>query len=382
MKGFAGSQVSVVIPYYDRLAYIERVLRALADQDIGREHYDIVIGCLEYSEPLLKILAALPDDLRICCVMRREPWNVSRARNVALMHAEGDVLLLLDSDMLLPRSFLRELRDRYELRRNRSVVVAQMLNYSAEMDVDLGGLRSYEYYRDTYLAMNCRDGLGVDARWTYQRRIPWSLCWTASIAIARTVFEEHSLHFDVSFTGWGAEDIEWGYRLQRHGIPLVFADDLWAIHLPHKRDARKNFAEQERNYDRLLCKWPCFDVEMVTRFGAVANQRFDALVSAWDGVRGVGEMVNVVEFSVGTTRNLALGAISDGAGRLLNAAEIPDIAAATSISKLPLLGLRLPYETRSIDRAYLLPSLRAVPEFARNLILSESARISSSTVIL
>ena len=375
-------QFSVVIPYCDRLPYIERVLRALGDQDIGLAHYEIVIGCLEYSPALLEILRLLPSELRIRCVMTRLPWNVSRARNIALTQAGGEVLLLLDSDMLLPRSFLRTLRDRYDLVRKHTAVIAQMLNYSAETDVELGRLGGYEYYRDTYLAKNCRDGLGVDARWTYQRRIPWSLCWTASIAVSRTVLEEHSLYFDESFTGWGAEDIEWGYRLQRHGVALVFADDLWAIHLPHKRDAGRNFAEQERNYDRLLCKWPCFDVEMVTRFGAVANQRFDALVAAWDAVRGAGQLVNVVEFSVGTARNLALGAISDATGRLVNAAEIPDITAATVISKLPLLGLRLPFEIQSIDRAYLLPSLRTVPDFARNLILSESQRISNSTVIL
>jgi hypothetical protein len=101
--------------------------------------------------------------------MVREPWKVSRARNLAIHHAEAEILVLLDSDMLLPKSFLRRLRDNHDLAHEDCVLIGQMLNYSAYTDVPAEALREYEYYRDTYLARNCRDGLGVDARWVLCR---------------------------------------------------------------------------------------------------------------------------------------------------------------------------------------------------------------------
>lgn len=375
--------ITVVIPYWNRLPYLERVLQALCEQDIESDDFEIVIGSLEHSAPLAAILAALPADIRTRCIMSREPWNVSRARNIALAHATGDVVLLLDADMLLPRSFLRALRDNYDLARRSCAVVGQMLNYSAYAEVSEENLRSYEFYRDAYLAHNCRVGLGVDMRWTNPRRILWSLCWSALIAIPRRLLEEHRLYFDHMFTGWGAEDLEWGYRLQQAGIAIQFADELWGIHLPHVRSVRKNCAQQERNYHRFLCKWPCFEVELVTRFGdAFVNERFDELAAAWLSACGSGETVQSVEFALGDSRCLALGAVADASGRLLNADQIPGIKEAQIIRQNSLLGLRLPYADRSLHTSYLLPSLRDVPSNLQSLIRSESERISTETVLL
>ncbi len=97
----ARPQFSVVIPYCNRLPYLERALRALSEQDVSLEDFEIVIACLEYSEPLARVLSSLPLGLRARCIMTREGWNTSRARNLAMAHAEGEVLLLLDADMLV-----------------------------------------------------------------------------------------------------------------------------------------------------------------------------------------------------------------------------------------------------------------------------------------
>jgi glycosyltransferase involved in cell wall biosynthesis len=374
---------SVVIPYHDRAPYLERVLRSLGEQDVPPETLEIVIGSLECSEQLAKLLTGLHERVRVRYVMAREPWNVSRARNLALAQATGEVLLLLDADMLLPHRFLRTLLDHYDLVHNDCAVICQMLDYSACTDVGAVSLCSYDYYRDAYLAQSRRDNLGLDPRWTYRRRLPWSLCWTAVIAIPRRLIERHSLYFDERFTGWGTEDLEWGYRIQRCGVPIIFAEELWSMHLPHQRDVRRNFANQERNYHLFLCKWPCFEVEAVTRFGVtLADERYDELAGARAAVCGSGESVLSVEFSVGASRRLALGVIADARGRLVNLGEIPSVAAAPATECRPLLGLRLPYCDKSLDSTYLLQPLRNMPSEIHAVIRAESERVSAETVLL
>jgi glycosyltransferase involved in cell wall biosynthesis len=368
---------SVVIPYCDRLPYIERTLQALAHQDIDPGQFEVVIGCLEFSEALMRTLAKVVGSMRVRCVMAREPWKVGRARNLAFSHARGDVLVLLDSDMLLPNASLRHLRDNHDLLREDCALIGQMLNYSAYTDVVAAKLEDYAHYSATHLATKCRDGLGVDARWVWQRRILWSLCWTAFMAVPRRLIERHSLYFDETFAGWGAEDLEWGYRIQRAGIPIRFADDLWGMHLPHHRCVSKNRAEQERNYDRFLRKWPCFEVELVTRFGdELANRNFDELSCAWEAVRAGGETVNVVELSDGASRKLALGVIGDASGRLINCTGIAPLSEGNITGQVPLLGIRLPYDDHSVQHSYLLPSLRNAPESLQALIMSETRRVS------
>jgi hypothetical protein len=203
------------------------------------------------------------------------------------------------------------------------------------------------------------------------------------MALPRRLVEKHSLYFDETFTGWGAEDLEWGYRIQRSGIPIAFADDLWGMHLPHLRCASKNLAEEQHNFHRFLCKWPSFEVEIVARFGCdIANRQFEELARAWQGVRGNGQTVLSVEFSCAGSHRLAVGAVADASGRLLNADQIPDIGAATIIRRVPLMGLRLPYGDHSLHTAYLLRSLRNVPHSLYAVIRSESQRISDETVVM
>src|SRR6185312_3725276 len=370
-------RISVVIPYFNRLPYIERVLQSLAEQDAATDQLEIVIVSLEYSAALLKVVSSLPEGLKVRCVLVREPWNVSRARNVGFANASGEVVLLLDSDMLLPRSFMSKLIGEHDPSGKRAVVVCQMLNYSAYTDVLTEELGEYSYYRDTYLARNCREGLRNDSRWDSARSIPWSLCWTALLAVPRDLVARHSLYFDETFTGWGAEDLEWGYRLQQEGISLEFADDLWGIHLPHFRNVRKNSNEQELNYDRFLRKWPCFEVELVTRFGdAFANEHFREFVDVRQLMCGRGQSVNVVEIAACGARRLAIGAICDKDGRWLNCTEILDDPGAVVTRWAPLLGLRLPYPSKYADASYVLPAVRNAPSNVQTLIESEVDRVS------
>jgi glycosyltransferase involved in cell wall biosynthesis len=383
MAGQSLRRFSIVIPYHRRLPYIEQVLRSLAEQDIPLGDVEVIVVSMEYSEPLLRVLSGLPEELRVRCVMAREPWNVSRARNIGIRNAAGRTLLLLDADMLLPRSFLRRLRDEYDPAGRPVAVIGQMLNYDAYTDVPEASLAPYEHYRATYLAGNTREGLRGDARWHSTRSIPWSLYWTALIAIPRELVMRHSLYFDEGFRGWGAEDLEWGYRLQRCGIMPEFADGLWGIHLPHPRDVRKNCAEQELNYERFIRKWPCFEVEIVSRFGdAFAREHFGELTAARRRVCGSAESVNVLEMSAGNSRLLAVGAICDRNGEWLNRPVVAGAPQAEVTRSTPLLGLRLPYRSKDVDTGYVLPSVRNAPPPVLTLIQQEVERVSKQTVLL
>jgi GT2 family glycosyltransferase len=374
---------SVVIPYFDRLPYLKRTLLALADQDIARDEFEIVISCLEYSPRLLDLLATLPGDLCVRCIMTRTHWNVSLARNMAFRQARGEILVLLDCDMMLPRSFLRSLRDRYFKLKIEQALIGQMLDYDAYTEVMEVELQDYEFYQNRYLSSDDRTGRRSDIRWTISRHIPWALCWTAVMAIPRSVVERHSLYFDTAFQGWGAEDLEWGFRITQSGIPIVFADDLWAMHLPHARNLALNVAQETHNLAIFLRKWPCLEVELVCAFGAVgANLRHNQLKRQWKGACPNGSQLGVVEFRAKGGSHLALGAVLDSHGQVLNSIDIPEFDPNAVSRSVPLWGLRLPYESGAIHSAYLLPSIFAASEEIHALIGTEARRVSRAVLDL
>jgi GT2 family glycosyltransferase len=378
-----GPTLSVVIPYRQRLPYIQRALRALLEQDLDPARFEIIIGCLEQSAELTKFLAGLPRRFAIRCVMSEEPWQVGRARNLALRQSEGDVIVLIDTDMLLPPPMLSRVAARFEAPQTPCTLIGQMLDYNFTRSVEDVQLPSYEYYRERHLASVDRRDLGVDERWTYQRRMPWSLCRTALMAIPRSTVETHGLYFDRDFHGWGAEDMEWGYRIARAGIPIEFDDGLWAIHMPHRRDTRTDDAALDRNYDAFIAKWPCFEVEVVSIFGEDdCNRRYDEFEGQRRAVLGAGAALAVVEFSAGGERRLVLGAISDSGGSFMNCDSVPGLSRASISRVLPLLGLRLPYGRGEIATAYLLPSLRRASGQFQQLVRKAAEKVSLTTINL
>jgi hypothetical protein len=330
---------------------------------------------MECSAALVRLIGEMPPQLTIRCIMTREPWNVSRARNLAIAQSEGEILVLLDADMLLPRSFLRTLDQKYRAQMHGCALVGQMLEYDAEQEVAADCPLSYEHYRDRHLAGNNRDGLHADARWTSKRTIPWSLCWTALIVIAKAEVEAHRLYFDQEFTGWGGEDLEWGYRIHRAGVAIIPAEELWGIHVPHARDVRRNSLERDRNYGRFLAKWPCFEVELVARFGDAAANALAGEHALLLNTLGEGRALSLLELNAGNARCIVLGAIIGTDGLWLNREEIPALADATVVRHIPILGMRLPYPSQSIEAGYCLSTLRGAPESIQGLIRSELRRV-------
>jgi hypothetical protein len=291
--------------------------------------------------------------------------------------------VLVDVDMLLPRPALRLIAERFERDPTPRAVIGQMLGYVYTRDTGVIELESYESFRDRFLATADRSSFAPDERWALARRMPWSLCWTALMAIPRAAVVEHHLYFDRVFRGWGAEDLEWGYRIAAAGLGIEFADEWWAIHMPHPRDTARNEAAIDRNYDAFIAKWPSFDVELIATFGEPAvDRRFEELTAARARVAGEGAHTAVVELFANGERRLAIGVSRAADGQLLNADEIPDFANSEVRGVLPLLGLRLPYAQQSVDTAWLLPSLDRAPPELRALIRRAAGRVARRTMEL
>jgi glycosyltransferase involved in cell wall biosynthesis len=185
-------RVSVAIPYFRRLQNLRLALSALAEQDLPREEFEVVIGTLEHCAELAGTLREFSASLDIRCVATDEPWNVSRARNLALHAVEGEIVQLLDTDMLLPRGYLRRLVRRFAERPSQ-VVVGQMLNYDEGMDEREFTEHDFDFYRRNFLAGEDRSALPADIRWSIDQPLSWALCWTAAISLSRADLERSRL---------------------------------------------------------------------------------------------------------------------------------------------------------------------------------------------
>src|SRR5207302_3070250 len=95
--------LSVIVPTYRRPKLLRRCLAALAEQDVGRETFEIVVaddGSGDSTEDVLSAAGHTIPNLRWTTL--KENAGPATARNRAVGEARGGVLLFLDDDVIAP----------------------------------------------------------------------------------------------------------------------------------------------------------------------------------------------------------------------------------------------------------------------------------------
>jgi GT2 family glycosyltransferase len=208
-------QLSVVVPTYNRVASLRRMLEALARQTIAPESFEVLVvddGSTDGTPALVRLLEAQsPFRIRLLHQAHAGP---AQARNLGVAHAAGDLVLFLDDDVLpLPDLLLEHLQA--HAGRPDTVVVGPMLppiNWSRP-----GWVR----WEERLLQVQYREL--VEGKYPCTPR----QFYTANASLSRRLF--HEAHgFDPAFLR--AEDVELAYRLRDLGARFIFTPSARVLH--------------------------------------------------------------------------------------------------------------------------------------------------------
>jgi GT2 family glycosyltransferase len=248
--------VTVVIPYYQALDELQLTLAALSRQTYPHELLQVVVAD-DGSDPPLELPEDLDlGDLRVEVIHQEDlGFGAGRARNNGARKADGEILLFLDCDMV-PEPWQVEAHARW---------------HHAASDVVVMGFRRHVEFDgvtpDRLREVDADAGLGplFDGRsvkvpeWIDGHMIRTADLTSAHDDLFRPVASGNlSMRadtywrvggFDESFTQWGAEDTELGYRLLVDGNLLVPDRDARCWHQGHGHeptDAEKASLEDQR----------------------------------------------------------------------------------------------------------------------------------------
>lgn len=209
--------ISVVIPTYNRIETLAEVLPTLLDQSLDASSYEIIIADSESTDgtaAFLRDVCARTAPGRV----RHVPGAYSgraAARNAGIAAARAPVILFTDADILAsPRLLARHLAGHREANGKRVAVVG------CELQV-----RSLEDQRAQRDRPETRKPLHKPSR----TRVSWLYFLTGNASARREDLEAVG-KFDESFTGYGHEDLELGYRLEKHGVELRYDSDAVNYH--------------------------------------------------------------------------------------------------------------------------------------------------------
>ncbi len=239
--------ISVVIPTYNRLDTLAPVIPTLLAQDVPRDGFELLICDSNSTDGTAEFLARVREEHPNVRHLPGAYGGRAAARNAGIAAARGDVILFNDSDILASPDLLSRHLERHRERRGIAVV---------GWEVQVKNLEDYARKRDRPAE---RGHLHPSSR----RRLSWLYFLTGNASVRREDLERVG-GFDESFTGYGHEDLELGYRLAKAGLDIVYEPRAINYHcqdVPHD-DQKEKMKLAGRSTARFYRKHPDFAVKL------------------------------------------------------------------------------------------------------------------------
>jgi glycosyltransferase involved in cell wall biosynthesis len=233
-------KISVIVPTYNRVDCLLRCLAALEKQTLDHSAFEIVVvddGSTDDTRERLQPLIA-SGAIRYFHQSNSGP---SRARNVGIKAARGELLLFIGDDIIATPQFLAEHlafhqqsadgdepfglsrpaeRSRRSLR-TKPIAVLGFSDWPDTSDVTplmkYPGLGQFGYHHIEQGLVNPQD-------------LPYSFFYTSNVSIGRQFLLENDFFFDEDFARAMGEDGELAYRMQKKGLRIIYNPRALAHH--------------------------------------------------------------------------------------------------------------------------------------------------------
>jgi glycosyltransferase involved in cell wall biosynthesis len=219
-------QISVIIPTHNRSKILQECLQAIFRQDLEEKDYEVIVvddGSSDNTSATVKNVKISHKNLHY---IRQENRGQGIARNTGVSRAKGQVVLFIGDDIIATPKFLSE-----HLRMH--------LRHTSENEAVLGFTTWHPKLTKTPYMQWVTNGSTIFGRFgghqfAYEKlkgrtEADYNFFYTSNVSLKRSLVERFP--FDPSFSGYGWEDIELGYRLHRRvGLKLFYNPQAVAYH--------------------------------------------------------------------------------------------------------------------------------------------------------
>lgn len=254
-------EVSVIIPSYNNRDYLLNTIKHLARQDLPRERYEIVVvddGSNDGSfEAVRELVMPLDGQLNFKYIFspRLKPRKMGDAnyragisRNLGVKNADGRIFCFLDSDILTPPGFLRDLIDKHK---RHDVIQCKRLNLVRDKsDADIR-FEEIDPAKDTFFTEGGYWEHFYSLKDWSKEPFFWKYTCTYGLSVPATLFKRVGW-IRRGFVFYGFEDVELGYRLAKVGSRFHL-NEMVTYHLFH-RNERSEFHNSDYLRQMLLAK--------------------------------------------------------------------------------------------------------------------------------
>ena len=273
--------ISVVIPTYNRKPILEKCLKALEKQQLNDDiisNYEIVLVDDGSTDGTLEWLQENKKKFPHVCAFSQDHLGPAAARNLGVTKAKGDIIIFIDSDLVVTETFL-QCHANALVKGEKKLGSDRLFTYGAVINTCNFDHPTSEPYKITDFSA--------------------AYFATGNVAIARKWLEKAGL-FDTGFQLYGWEDLELGVRLKELGLTLIKCPEAMGYHWhpPFNLSQIPNLIDKEIQRGRMGVlfyeKHPNFEVRLmiqmtllhrilwgVLSLGGMLNERTLAPLLQW-----------------------------------------------------------------------------------------------------
>lgn len=238
-------KISVIVTVYNRLEYVRNVVLSLINQTM---QIDELILADDGSRDDVKLV--IEDLFDKCQFSIKHVWQedigfrLARSRNNGAREAEGEFLIFLDQDVILPNDFVEKV---YEKRKEKRIVFCRGYQTSEEEKNKIFQFlneKIYDYKEIYNLAYNqtmAEELKKIVFKDKLYRILYWFKLRSRGAKMVGLMFALYKNDyiaingFDDKYKGWGQEDDDFGNRFYKYGgevYPLKLKEE-YVFHLYH-----------------------------------------------------------------------------------------------------------------------------------------------------
>ena len=250
-------KASVVIPTYNREHILSLSLTSLCNQaSVSADDFEVIICDDGSSDNTRQMVEAFSDCLDIKYFFQEDKgYRVSLARNTGIRAAKHEVIILLDSGVVVSSNFVDSHLKQHSDKSTNNVVIGYIYGYNYTMRSD-DLTDEFDFDNPDLTIKTLQEcNLHLDVREDNYRLVsdkladlpaPWTLFWTTNVSFGKDFVEEVGL-FEERFESWGVEDVELGYRLYINGGSYMLSRSAAGLHYPHERDVQAQKQSNSEN---------------------------------------------------------------------------------------------------------------------------------------
>ncbi|MDI6765220.1 MAG: glycosyltransferase [Bacteroidota bacterium] len=239
--------VSIIIPTYNRRDILFKCLEVLSKQVFYGSFEVLVIddGSTDQTAELLnQRLLDYPYSLRSYEQKKKGP---AAARNIGISVAKGEIIIFLGDDTLVSERFIQE-HYLWQIEKYPSIQTAILGRIEWDSSLEITPLMEFLNRGPQFNFPSIEQKIIVDFNYFV----------SSNISLKREFIKD--MFFDESFSGAAWEDVEYAFRLSRHGMKIYYNKNAVCFH-HHPTDMESLIKRSYfvgKNLKLLHTKWPEF----------------------------------------------------------------------------------------------------------------------------